>query len=196
MNGGNGVSGTNEVTLPRNLQPHPHNSQLATRSLPLLICFCILLTVSFLSAAFGEENINSESGIQNSELEVDNSESPVSISETSNSAPARTGFQEWNNKAVPMMSRLFVWIGFIMSIGLTAKILTAFNDRHIGLMTVIFVGCAGALASMILLPMVYTGGEFKPVSPLGFSVAVLVAFLILLFYSRILNLFGQDDQGK
>lgn len=197
MKGGNGVSGTNEVTLPRNSQPHPRNSQLTTRSFPLLICFCILLTVSFLSAAFGEENINSESEIQNSELEADNSESPVSIPETSNSEqPARTGFQEWNNKAVPMMSRLFVWIGFIMSIGLTAKILTAFNDRHIGLMTVIFVGCAGALASMILLPMVYTGGEFKPVSPLGFSVAVLVAFLILLFYSRILNLFGQDDQRK
>ena len=63
-------------------------------------------------------------------------------------------------------------------------------------MTVIFVGCVGALASMILLPMVYIGGGFKPVSPLGFSVAVLTAFLILLFYSKILRLFGQDDQAK
>ena len=93
-----------------------------------------------------------------------------------------------------MMSRLFVWIGFIMSIGLTAKILTSFNDRQIGLMTVIFVGCVGALTSMILLPTLYVGGGFKPVSPLGFGVAVLVAFLILLFYSNILRLFGQNDQ--
>ena len=50
------------------------------------------------------------------------------------------------------------------------------------------------LLCMILLPMVYVGGGFKPVSPLGFGVAVLVAFLILLFYSSILRLFGQNDQ--
>ena len=189
MKGGNGVSETNEVTLPRNSQPHVCNS-------PLLIWFCILLTVSFLSAAIGEDNISTESEIQNSELESNNSELSVSNDETSNSDLNRHGFQEWNNNAVPMMSRLFVWIGFIMSIGLTAKILTAFNDRHIGLLTVIFVGCVGALTSMILLPVVYVGGEFKPVSPLGFSVAVLVAFLILLFYSKILYLFGQEEQKK
>lgn len=164
-------------------------NSVALRLVRLLMYVLILLSAGIISEGFGEDNINSE-------LEAANSESSISIPEASNSEPARTGFQEWNNKAVPMMSRLFVWIGFIMSIGLTAKILTAFNDRHIGLMTVIFVGCAGALTSMILLPMVYTGGEFKPVSPLGFSVAVLVAFLILLFYSRILNLFGQDDQRK
>ena len=187
--GFNPRSETNEVTRPR-------ISQFSARFSSLLICFCILLTVSFLSAAFGEENIKSESETQNSELESANSESSVSNDKTPDSNSARNGFQEWNNNAVPMMSRLFVWIGFIMSIGLTAKILTAFNDRHIGLMTVIFVGCVGALASMILLPMVYTAGEFKPVSPLGFSVAVLAAFLLLLFYSRILNLFGQDDQRK
>ena len=187
--GSNTVRETHEVTPPR-------SSQIATRNFSLLICFCILLTVSFLSAALGEDNINSESEIQNSELESANSESSVSKDDAVNSDAVRSGFQEWNNNAVPMMSRLFVWIGFIMSIGLTAKILTSFNDRQIGLMTVIFVGCVGALTSMILLPMVYTGGIFKPVSPLGFSVAVLVAFLILLFYSRILNLFGQDEQTK
>ena len=38
---------------------------------------------------------------------------------------------------------------------------------EIGLMTVIFVGCVGALTSMILLPTLYVGGGFKPVSPLG-----------------------------
>lgn len=187
MKGSNGVSNTHEVTLPR-------SSQLATRSFRLLICFFILLTVSFLSAALGDDNINSESEIQNSELESANSEFAVSKTDAADSDQVRNGFQEWNNNAVPMMSRLFVWIGFIMSIGLTAKILTAFNDRQIGLMTVIFVGCAGALTSMILLPTLYVGGGFKPVSPLGFGVAVLVAFLILLFYSSILRLFGQNDQ--
>ena len=188
MKGGSGVSKTNEVTPSR-------NSQFATRNFPALICFCILLTVCFLSAAWGNV-INVTPDIENSELESANSESSISNEETSDPVPTRRGFQEWNNNAVPMMSRLFVWIGFIMSIGLTAKILTSFNDRQIGLMTVIFVGCVGALASMILLPMVYVGGGFKPVSPLGFSAAVLVAFLILLFYSKILHLFGQDEQQK
>ncbi|MBR5711950.1 MAG: hypothetical protein IKX40_14445 [Thermoguttaceae bacterium] len=178
---------TLEVTPPRSLQ-------FATRNSSLLICFCILLTVSFLSAALGEDNINSESEIQNSELESANSEFAVSKTDGADSDQVKNGFQEWNNNAVPMMSRLFVWIGFIMSIGLTAKILTSFNDRQIGLMTVIFVGCVGALTSMILLPTLYVGGGFKPVSPLGFGVAVLVAFLILLFYSNILRLFGQNDQ--
>ncbi len=185
--GSNTVRETHEVTPPR-------SSQLATHNSLLLICFCILLTVSFLSAALGEDNINSESDIQNSELESANSEFAVSKTDAADSDQVRNGFQEWNNNAVPMMSRLFVWIGFIMSIGLTAKILTSFNDRQIGLMTVIFVGCVGALTSMILLPTLYVGGGFKPVSPLGFGVAVLVAFLILLFYSSILRLFGQNDQ--
>ena len=185
--GSNTVRETHEVTPPR-------SSQFATRNSSLLICFCILLTVSFLSAALGEDNINSESEIQNSELESANSEFTVSKTDAADSDQIRNGFQEWNNNAVPMMSRLFVWIGFIMSIGLTAKILTSFNDRQIGLMTVIFVGCVGALTSMILLPTLYVGGGFKPVSPLGFGVAVLVAFLILLFYSNILRLFGQNDQ--
>ena len=163
----------------------------------LLVCIYILLSFSFASTSWGEENINSESIEQNSELEnVANSESSVSNEDAPNSEQVRNGFKEWNNNAVPMMSRLFVWIGFIMSIGLTAKILTAFNDRQIGLMTVIFVGCVGALTSMILLPMVYIAGDFKPVSPLGFGVAVLAAFLILLFYSKILHLFGQDEQKK
>lgn len=188
LNGGTGVRETNEVTSPR-------LSQLIIRSSALLTGLCILLFAIFVSAASGEENTNTESEVQNSELEnAANSESPVSNTETSDSAPNRNGFQEWNNNAVPMMSRLFVWIGFIMSIGLTAKILTSFNDQHIGLMTVIFVGCAGALTSMILMPMVYASGEFKPVSPLGFGVAVLVAFLMLLFYSNILRLFGSDEQ--
>ena len=194
MKSGNGVSNTNEVTLPRNSQLITRLTQFVTRNSPLLICFCLFLTVSFLSAALGEDAINSESEIQNSELESANSESSVSKDGATDSDSIKNGFQEWNNNAVPIMSRLFVWIGFIMSIGLTAKILTAFNDRHIGLMTVIFVGCVGALASMILLPMVYVGGGFKPVSPLGFGVAVLVAFLILLFYSKILRLFGEDEQ--
>ena len=185
--GSNTVRETLEVTPPRSLQ-------FATRNSSLLICFCILLTVSFLSAALGEDNINSESEIQNSELESANSEFAVSKTDGADSDQVKNGFQEWNNNAVPMMSRLFVWIGFIMSIGLTAKILTSFNDRQIGLMTVIFVGCVGALTSMILLPTLYVGGGFKPVSPLGFGVAVLVAFLILLFYSNILRLFGQNDQ--
>lgn len=190
LNGGIEVRETNEVTPPRLLQ-------LVTRSSTLLAGLCLLLFAFFVSAALGEENTNSESEIQNSELGNDaNSELPVSNSETSDSAPSRNGFQEWNNNAVPMMSRLFVWIGFIMSIGLTAKILTSFNDRHIGLMTVIFVGCVGALTSMILLPMVYVSGEFKPVSPLGFGVAVLVAFLILLFYSNLLRLFSRDEDNK
>lgn len=188
--GGNGVRETNEVTLPR-------LSQLIIRSSSALIGLCILLFAFFISAASGEENTNTESEVQKSELEnASNSELPVSNTETSDSAPSRNGFQEWNNNAVPMMSRLFVWIGFIMSIGLTAKILTSFNDRHIGLMTVIFVGCAGALTSMILMPMVYANGEFKPVSPLGFGVAVLVAFLILLFYSNILRLFSKDEENE
>ena len=171
-------------------------NSVALRFVRLLMYVLILLSAGFISEGFGEDNINSESEIQNSELESSNSEFAVSNEEKSDPNPTRSGFQEWNNNAVPMMSRLFVWIGFIMSIGLTAKILTAFNDRQIGLMTVIFVGCVGALASMILLPMVYIGGGFKPVSPLGFSVAVLTAFLILLFYSKILRLFGQDDQAK
>ncbi|MBR5160344.1 MAG: hypothetical protein IKW80_01860 [Thermoguttaceae bacterium] len=194
MKSGNGVSKTNEVTLPRNSQFVTILSQFVTRNSPLLICFCLFLTVSFLSAALGEDAINSESEIQNSELESANSESSVSKDGATDSDSIKNGFQEWNNNAVPIMSRLFVWIGFIMSIGLTAKILTAFNDRHIGLMTVIFVGCVGALASMILLPMVYVGCGFKPVSPLGFGVAVLIAFLILLFYSKILRLFGEEEQ--
>lgn len=171
-------------------------NSVTLRLVRLLMCVLILLSAGFISEGFGKDNINTESAIQDSELDANNSESSISNAQTANSDNTRNGFQEWNNNAVPMMSRLFVWIGFIMSIGLTAKILTAFNDRHIGLMTVIFVGCVGALTSMILLPMVYTGGIFKPVSPLGFSVAVLVAFLILLFYSRILNLFGQDEQTK
>ena len=184
------VAGVSGATQPR-------LSQLITRNFALLIGLCIFLFAIFVSAASGEENTNLESEVQNSELgTVSNSELPVSNTETSDSAPSRNGFQEWNNNAVPMMSRLFVWIGFIMSIGLTAKILTSFNDRHIGLMTVIFVGCAGALTSMILLPMVYASGDFKPVSPLGFGVAVLVAFLILLFYSNILRLFGKDEENK
>lgn len=166
------------------------------RLVRLLMCILILLSAGVISEGFGEDNINSELEIQNSELESANSESSVSNENASDSAPVRSGFQEWNNNAVPMMSRLFVWIGFIMSIGLTAKILTAFNNQHIGLMTVIFVGCAGALTSMILLPMVYTAGEFKPVSPLGFSVAVLVAFLILLFYSKLLYLFEEEERPK
>ena len=169
-------------------------NSVALRFVRLLMCVLILLSAGFISEGFGEDNINTESAIQDSELDANNSESSISNEEESGSNPTRSGFQEWNNNAVPMMSRLFVWIGFIMSIGLTAKILTAFNDRHIGLMTVIFVGCVGALASMILLPMVYVGGGFKPVSPLGFSVAVLIAFLILLFYSKFLRLFGQDEQ--
>lgn len=164
-------------------------NSVALRFVRLLMSVLILLSAGFISDGFGEDNINSELEANNSELSISNEDAP-------SSDQVRHGFQEWNNNAVPVMSRLFVWIGYIMSIGLTAKILTAFNDRQIGLMTVIFVGCVGALTSMILMPMLYVGGGFKPVSPLGFSVAVLAAFLLLLFYSKFLRLFGQDDQGK
>lgn len=160
----------------------------------LLMCVCILLSAGILSECRGEENFNSDSGMLNCEPEPENSESSVSNEDASDAVSTMNGFQEWNNNAVPVMSRLFVWIGFIISIGLTAKILTAFNDQHIGLLTVIFVGCSGALTSMILLPMIYGGGGFKPVSPLGFGIAVLVAFLILLFYSKILRMFVKDEQ--
>ena len=140
---------------------------------------------------------NSETGVENSGTFPTNSELFIQNNDSENNDStvqgAKNGFQEWNNRSVPMMSRLFVWIGFIMSIGLTAKILTAFNDRQIGLMTVIFVGCVGALTSMIILPLIYVGEGFNPVSPVGFGLAVLVAFLILLFYSNILHLFGKES---
>ena len=172
------------------------NSGTLLRLVWLLFYACVFCGAGLAFEGVNQAFANAESEAQNSEPSV-NSEAPIqddnSNSGESGTKPARNGFQEWNNRSVPMMSRLFVWIGFIMSIGLTAKILTAFNDRHIGLMTVIFVGCVGALTSMIVLPIIYIGDGFNPVSPVGFGLAVLVAFLILLFYSNILRLFGKEE---
>ena len=154
----------------------------------ILLFFCVALCPIFVQA---EEERRVEppalSGQQSEKLTAGGE----SLTATEETSPERAhNMRDWNNRTVPYMSRLFVWVGFIISIGLSAKLLTSFSDNNIGLLSVIFVGCIGALTSMIVLPRLYVGEEFQPVSLLGFALAVFVAFFILLFYGRILKFLG------
>ncbi len=88
------------------------------------------------------------------------------------------------------MSRLFVWVGFIMTVGLSAKLLTAFSDKQIGLLTVIFVGTIGVLISMLTLPLLYNRDEYQPISLIGFIFAVFTAFILMLFWGKLLRFAG------
>ena len=79
---------------------------------------------------------------------------------------------------------LFIWTGFGTIVGLLARTLMPGKDRA-GVFTTVLVGVGGAVIGAALLAYFWEGYRVTPLSPVGFGVAVVGAFILLLFHRLI-----------
>jgi uncharacterized membrane protein YeaQ/YmgE (transglycosylase-associated protein family) len=96
--------------------------------------------------------------------------------------------QQWAND-------LLVWVGFGTLVGLMAKAIMPGRDPG-GAVATLAMGVGGTIIGCSCL-MYFTGGQrITPVSPLGFVVATVGAFVLLFFY-RLLGgrFFTEGDRA-
>jgi uncharacterized membrane protein YeaQ/YmgE (transglycosylase-associated protein family) len=79
---------------------------------------------------------------------------------------------------------LFLWTGFGTIVGLLARTVMPGRDRA-GVFTTVLIGVGGAVIGAALLAYFYPGYRVTPLSPVGFGVAVVGAFILLLFHRLI-----------
>jgi uncharacterized membrane protein YeaQ/YmgE (transglycosylase-associated protein family) len=79
---------------------------------------------------------------------------------------------------------LFIWTGFGTIVGLLARTLMPGKDRA-GVFTTVLVGVGGSVIGAALLAYFWEGYRVTPLSPVGFGVAVVGAFILLLFHRLI-----------
>ncbi len=86
-------------------------------------------------------------------------------------------YQEW-------AQNLFLGTGFGTIVGLLARLLMPGRDRA-GVFTTVLVGVGGAVIGAALLAYFWEGYRVTPLSPVGFGVAIVGAFILLLFHRLI-----------
>jgi uncharacterized membrane protein YeaQ/YmgE (transglycosylase-associated protein family) len=90
---------------------------------------------------------------------------------------------------------ILVWIGFGTLVGLMAKAVMPGRDPG-GAVATLMMGIGGTIIGCSVTTYIANGGRVTPISPLGFAVATLGAFVLLFFY-RLLGgrFFHEGDRG-
>jgi uncharacterized membrane protein YeaQ/YmgE (transglycosylase-associated protein family) len=96
--------------------------------------------------------------------------------------------QQWAND-------ILVWVGFGTLVGLMAKAVMPGRDPG-GAVATLMMGIGGTIIGCSVTTYVANGQRVTPISPLGFAVATLGAFVLLFFY-RLLGgrFFYEGDRG-
>ena len=96
--------------------------------------------------------------------------------------------QQWAND-------ILVWIGFGTLVGLMAKAIMPGRDPG-GAVATLLMGIGGTIIGCSVTTYVANSQRVTPISPLGFAVATLGAFILLFFY-RLLGgrFFYEGDRG-
>ena len=96
--------------------------------------------------------------------------------------------QQWAND-------ILVWVGFGTLVGLMAKAVMPGRDPG-GAVATLLMGIGGTIIGCSVTTYVANGERVTPISPLGFAVATLGAFVLLFFY-RLLGgrFFYEGDRG-
>lgn len=90
---------------------------------------------------------------------------------------------------------ILVWIGFGTLVGLMAKAVMPGRDPG-GAVATLLMGIGGTIIGCSVTTYVANSERVTPISPLGFAVATLGAFVLLFFY-RLLGgrFFHEGDRG-
>lgn len=96
--------------------------------------------------------------------------------------------QQWAND-------ILVWVGFGTLVGLMAKAVMPGRDPG-GAVATLMMGIGGTIIGCSVTTYIANGERVTPISPLGFAVATLGAFVLLFFY-RLLGgrFFYEGDRG-
>ena len=96
--------------------------------------------------------------------------------------------QQWAND-------ILVWVGFGTLVGLMAKAVMPGRDPG-GAVATLMMGIGGTIIGCSVTTYIANGERVTPISPLGFVVATLGAFVLLFFY-RLLGgrFFYEGDRG-
>jgi uncharacterized membrane protein YeaQ/YmgE (transglycosylase-associated protein family) len=96
--------------------------------------------------------------------------------------------QQWAND-------LLVWVGFGTLVGLMAKAIMPGRDPG-GAVATLMMGVGGAVIGCSALMYFSNGQRVSPITPMGFVVATVGAFVLLFFY-RLLGgrFFVEGDRG-
>ncbi len=99
-----------------------------------------------------------------------------------------TAAQQWAND-------ILVWVGFGTLVGLMAKAIMPGRDPG-GAVATLLMGIGGAVIGCSVLMYLSNGQRVSPITPMGFVVATLGAFVLLFFY-RLLGgkYFVEGDHG-
>jgi uncharacterized membrane protein YeaQ/YmgE (transglycosylase-associated protein family) len=97
--------------------------------------------------------------------------------------------QQWANDVL-------VWVGFGTLVGLMAKAIMPGRDPG-GAVATLLMGVGGTVIGCAILMYVTNGQRVTPVSPIGFVVATIGAFVLLFFY-RLLGgrFFVEGDRSQ
>jgi len=89
--------------------------------------------------------------------------------------------QQWVNLVL-------IWIGFATVIGLVVRSILPGKEPS-GLIGTLLIGILGCCVGPLVVTMVWKVEDFNPISPIGFCVSAVSAFVFLLVYRVIFFLF-------
>ena len=89
---------------------------------------------------------------------------------------------------------ILVWVGFGTLTGLLAKAIMPGRDPG-GAVATLLMGIGGAVIGCGILSFFCEGQRVTPISPLGFVVATIGAFIILFFYRLLGGQFFVEGEG-
>ena len=89
----------------------------------------------------------------------------------------------------------FLWIGFGVAVGLTARALLP-GEEPKGTLGTVLVGVGGSSVGLLLLSVFWRSQPLNPISPMGFFVSLLAAIGILLVFRFSLTLWKRRPKTK
>jgi uncharacterized membrane protein YeaQ/YmgE (transglycosylase-associated protein family) len=88
---------------------------------------------------------------------------------------------DWVAAVEQAAHEFLVWVGFGTLVGLAAKAVMPGRDPG-GTVATLMMGISGSLIGCSLLAFLWEGHRITPISPVGFVVGTVGAFLLLAFY--------------
>jgi uncharacterized membrane protein YeaQ/YmgE (transglycosylase-associated protein family) len=95
--------------------------------------------------------------------------------------------QTWANQ-------ILVWVGFGTIVGLLAKAIMPGKDPG-GAVATLAMGVAGTIIGCGVLSYFWRGHIVSPISPVGFCVATVGAFVLLFFYKLLGGYYFDEGNG-
>ena len=92
--------------------------------------------------------------------------------------------QQWVNLVL-------IWIGFATVIGLAVRSILPGKEPS-GLIGTLLIGILGCCVGPLVVTVVWKVEDFNPISPIGFCVSAVCAFVFLLVYRMVFFLFLRD----